>query len=170
MIETYVSPSTSLYAQFLAGNFLGGGGFFNNFYIPSGKRFATAVWTEVELTVGIFVACLPAARIFVLNYGSMAMAATGLSQSGRSRLPHHDRDSGNSSGDGHARGTSTSASKLRMPSVCDVRLSSSIRLELGAEKPDSAERTSTKQLTGWGADSLVELENVASKILYEGYK
>lgn len=57
----------------------------------------TGIWTSIELTVGVIVACLPAARIFVAEHTSeiiKSMKASGLwSRSCKSDLPSYHKAS-----------------------------------------------------------------------------
>ncbi|KAJ4422257.1 hypothetical protein N0V82_003117 [Gnomoniopsis sp. IMI 355080] len=117
--------------------------------------YATTIWTASELATGMFVACVPAARIFILYYAGIALAATGLSRSGSSQLALHDKNSAFSSApERHAsngRGNPPASEfKLPMPSLGGMRLSSSIVRELRRS-------TSEEQLIG---HSLVELDSV----------
>ncbi|KAJ4393901.1 hypothetical protein N0V93_003117 [Gnomoniopsis smithogilvyi] len=129
---------------------------------PLDKRniYATAIWSIAELSTAMFVACLPSARIFVLKYTGIALAATGLSRSERTKLSELNEISGKTIADRHGRNTPTSDFKLQIPALGDTRLTSSIGRELEAGETGFVARTSDEQLTGWGWDSSVELDDV----------
>lgn len=140
------------------------------FYL--GNYYAVAVWATAEISTGILVACIPAARIVVLKYAGSVIAATGLSsRSDRSDLPRHAKSSGASSSGLDSRpgggGKRLSKFRLPMPSLGSSRLLSSIARELGTDSRGQptmldAARTGTvseEQLAR--RESPVELETVA---------
>lgn len=89
-------------------------GFFGNWAKSTNTQglYNAAVWTTVEITTGIIVACLPASRIIVTKYVIKVLDSTGLSKSSRkSQLPSSSPENSNRPsrrGSGRASGMLTS--------------------------------------------------------------
>lgn len=94
----------------------------------AGDVFATVTWSYIEITVGVMVACLPGARLFVARYVS-SLRTTGskfsksLSRSGNCvRL---SQDGGNDVGTSSSRKGLGSGPSIEFPADCERLPSSS---------------------------------------------
>ncbi|KAI7788579.1 CFEM domain-containing protein [Diaporthe eres] len=93
-------------------------GFFGNWAKSTDAQglYNAGIWTAVELTAGLIVACLPASRIIVTKYVIKVLDSTGLSKSSRkSQLPSSPENSNRPSQRGPGRASGMLTSKFWLP-------------------------------------------------------
>lgn len=83
--------------------------------------YNAAVWTTVELTTGLIVACLPASRIMLTRYVIKVLDSTGLSKSSRkSPFPSSAENSNRPSKKDSGKGSGVLSSKFWLPVTSTV--------------------------------------------------